>query len=78
MTTLIVLDAIGLGAHAAAGIALVAAIDRPLDMCRSLVNTMSNLVGAVWIGRRQRAHARLENFELAIEKADPSSLRSSG
>jgi len=47
VTTLIVLDAIGLGAHAAAGIALVAAVDRPLDMCRSLVNTMSNLVGAM-------------------------------
>ena len=51
VTTLIVLDAIGLGAHAAAAIALVAAIDRPLDMCRSLVNTLSNLVGAAWIGR---------------------------
>ena len=51
VTTLIVLDAIGLGAHAAAAIALVAAIDRPLDMCRSLVNTLSNLIGAAWIGR---------------------------
>jgi Na+/H+-dicarboxylate symporter len=51
VTTLIVLDAIGLGAHAAAGIALVASIDRPLDMCRSLVNTLSNLIGAVWIQR---------------------------
>ena len=53
VTTLIVLDVIGLGAHAAAGIALVAAIDRPLDMCRSLVNTMSNLVGAMWVARGQ-------------------------
>ena len=61
VTTLIVLDAIGLGAHAAAGIALVASIDRPLDMCRSLVNTLSNLVGAAWIDRAgarraERAH----------------------
>ena len=55
VTTLIVLDAIGLGSHAAAGIALVAAVDRPLDMCRSLVNTMSNLVGAMWIARIQGA-----------------------
>jgi Na+/H+-dicarboxylate symporter len=54
VTTLIVLDAIGLGPHAAAGIALVAAVDRPLDMCRSLVNTMSNLVGATWIAQSQR------------------------
>ena len=53
VTTLIVLDAIGLGSHAAAGIALVAAVDRPLDMCRSLVNTMSNLVGSMWIDRSQ-------------------------
>jgi Na+/H+-dicarboxylate symporter len=53
VTTLIVLDAIGLGSHAAAGIALVAAVDRPLDMCRSLVNTMSNLVGSMWIARSE-------------------------
>jgi Na+/H+-dicarboxylate symporter len=51
VTTLIVLNAIGLGPRAAAGIALVTAVDRPLDMCRSAVNTMSNLVGAAWIAR---------------------------
>jgi Na+/H+-dicarboxylate symporter len=55
VTTLIVLDAIGLGTHAAAGIALVASIDRPLDMCRSLVNTLSNLIGAAWIQRSTAA-----------------------
>jgi Na+/H+-dicarboxylate symporter len=37
--------------------ALVAAIDRPLDMCRSAVNTMSNLVGAAWVARTERAGA---------------------
>jgi Na+/H+-dicarboxylate symporter len=52
VTTLIVLNAIGLGAEASAGIALVAAIDRPLDMCRTAVNTLGNLVGAAWVGRR--------------------------
>ncbi len=57
VTTLIVLNAIGLGPRAAAGMALVAAIDRPLDMCRSAVNTMSNLVGAAWIARTERAGA---------------------
>lgn len=51
VTTLIVLNAIGLGPNAAAGIALVAGIDRPLDMCRTCINTMSNLVGAAWVGR---------------------------
>jgi proton glutamate symport protein len=54
VTTLIVLNAIGLGPRAAAGIALVASIDRPLDMCRSFVNTFSNLVGAAWIDRAER------------------------
>jgi DAACS family dicarboxylate/amino acid:cation (Na+ or H+) symporter len=54
VTTLIVLNAIGLGPSAAAGIALVAGIDRPLDMCRTTVNTFSNLVGAVVIARAER------------------------
>lgn len=57
VTTLIVLNAIGLGSRAAAGMALVAAIDRPLDMCRSAVNTLSNLAGAAWIARTERAGA---------------------
>lgn len=55
VTTLIVLNAIGLGPNAALGIALVAGIDRPLDMCRTAVNTMSNLVGAAWVGRGEVA-----------------------
>ncbi len=55
VTTLIVLNAIGLGTHAEAAIALVVAVDRPLDMIRSMVNTMANLVGAVWISRSEGA-----------------------
>lgn len=51
VTTLIVLNAIGLGPAAASGIALVAGIDRPLDMCRTTVNTFSNLVGSAWVAR---------------------------
>lgn len=54
VTTLIVLNAIGLGPHAAAGIALIAAVDRPLDMCRTTVNTFGNLVGAAWIARGEQ------------------------
>jgi Na+/H+-dicarboxylate symporter len=57
VTTLIVLNAIGLGPHAAAGIALVTGIDRPLDMCRTTVNTLSNLVGTAWIGRSETSGA---------------------
>jgi Na+/H+-dicarboxylate symporter len=54
VTTLIVLEAIGLGAHSEAAIALVVAVDRPLDMVRSMVNTFSNLVGASWISRSEQ------------------------
>jgi proton glutamate symport protein len=54
VTTLIVLNGIGLGPRAAAGIALVAAVDRPIDMCRTAINTISNLVGAAWIARSER------------------------
>ena len=62
VTTLIVLNAIGLGPNAAAGIALVAGIDRVLDMCRTTVNTFSNLVGAAWVARGERAEvASLEH-----------------
>lgn len=53
ITTLIVLNAIGLGPRAAAGIALVTAVDRPLDMCRTTVNTIGNLIGAAWIARTE-------------------------
>jgi Na+/H+-dicarboxylate symporter len=53
VTTLIVLNAIGLGAQAAAGIALVASVDRPLDMCRSMVNTIGNLIGTTVIARSE-------------------------
>lgn len=53
VTTLIVLNAIGLGAHAAEGIALVVGVDRPLDMCRSTVNTIGNLVGASVVARSE-------------------------
>lgn len=57
VTTLIVLNAIGLGPDAAAGIALVAGIDRPLDMCRTSLNTMSNLAGAAWVDRAAQGDA---------------------
>ena len=72
ITTVIVLNAIGLGPRAAAGIALVAAVDRPLDMCRTAVNTIGNLIGAAWIARtetstrdRRRRDERFEYEEAA-------------
>jgi len=62
VTTLIVLNGIGLGPRAAAGIALVAAVDRPIDMCRTAVNTISNLVGAAWIARSEK-RSLFETFD---------------
>jgi DAACS family dicarboxylate/amino acid:cation (Na+ or H+) symporter len=59
VTTLIVLNAIGLGANAAAGIALVSGIDRPLDMCRTAVNTLSNLVGTAIVARAEGEKLRI-------------------
>ena len=35
-------------------------IDRPLDMCRSAVNTIGNLAGAVYIDRARRAERIVE------------------
>lgn len=54
VTTMIVLNAIGLGAQASAAIALVTGVDRPLDMCRTAVNTIGNLVGAAVVARSER------------------------
>jgi DAACS family dicarboxylate/amino acid:cation (Na+ or H+) symporter len=58
VTTMIVLNSIGLGANAAAGIALVAGIDRPIDMCRTCINTFSNLVGAAVVARGEGERLR--------------------
>jgi len=57
VTTMIVLNALGPGVQAAAGIALVAGVDRPLDMGRTLVNTAGNLVGAAVVGRMESPRA---------------------
>ncbi|HEV8410910.1 MAG TPA: hypothetical protein VGQ30_10395, partial [Gemmatimonadaceae bacterium] len=59
------LNAIGLGTHAEAAIALVVAVDRPLDMVRSMVNTMANLVGAAWISRSEGSIAPVPEGVLA-------------
>jgi Na+/H+-dicarboxylate symporter len=51
VTTMMVLRGIGLDSHAADAIALLAGIDRPLDMCRTAVNTFGNLVGTAVVSR---------------------------
>src|SRR5262249_47592055 len=54
VTTLIVLDAIRLGPRAGAGMALVAAVGRPLAICRPAVKTMSKHLGAGWVPATER------------------------
>lgn len=54
VTTLIVFHAIGLGAHAVSGIALVLGVDRILDMLRTTVNVTGNLTCAAYIARVER------------------------
>ena len=53
VTTLIVLNAIGLGPQASAGIALVVGVDRILDMLRTTVNVLGDLVCVAYVGRSE-------------------------
>ena len=54
VTTLVVLNAIGLGPYAVSGIALVLGVDRLLDMLRTTVNLTSSLTCAAYVGRCER------------------------
>ncbi len=63
VTTLVVLNAIGLGPHAVTGIALVLGVDRLLDMLRTTVNLTSSLTCAAYVGRGERGGG--------FEAADP-------
>lgn len=69
VTTLIVLNAIGLGPNASAGIALLAGIDRALDMCRTAVNTFSNLVGTAVVARAEGERVRVLRSSEATSQA---------
>jgi len=51
VTILIVLNAVGMSAHAQAGIALVAGVDRLLDMVRTTVNVTGQVVGVAYVAR---------------------------
>jgi Na+/H+-dicarboxylate symporter len=53
VTTVIVLNSVGLGVDAAAGIALVVGVDRPLDMLRTTVNVTGDLTCAAYIARQE-------------------------
>ncbi len=64
VTTLIVLNAIGLGEQAAAGIALVAGLDGVLDRFRTSVNVVGDLTCVAYI-------ARCEGDELLTDTDSP-------
>jgi Na+/H+-dicarboxylate symporter len=51
VTILIVLNAVGMSAQAQAGIALVVGVDRILDMVRTTVNVIGQVVGVAYVAR---------------------------
>ena len=51
VTILIVLNAVGMSTHAQAGVALVVGVDRLLDMIRTTVNVIGQVVGAAYVAR---------------------------
>ncbi len=53
VTTLIVMNALGLGPQAATGIALVVGVDRILDMFRTAVNVTGDLTCAAYVARAE-------------------------
>jgi proton glutamate symport protein len=53
ITLIIVLNAVGLGAHVQAGIALILGVDRILDMVRTSVNVTGDLTAASFIARTE-------------------------
>lgn len=53
VTLILVLQSVGLGAQAAAGIALILGVDRLLDMLRTAVNITGDLSAAVFIARAE-------------------------
>ena len=54
VTTLIVLNTLGLGANAVSGIALVLGVDQILDMMRTTVNVTGTLTCAAYMGRLEK------------------------
>jgi Na+/H+-dicarboxylate symporter len=53
ITLILVLQSVGLGAHTAAGIALILGVDRILDMIRTAVNVTGDLTAAAFVARSE-------------------------
>jgi proton glutamate symport protein len=60
ITLIIVLNAVGLGQHVQAGIALILGVDRILDMVRTSVNVTGDLTAAAVVARSEGENLSLE------------------
>jgi proton glutamate symport protein len=65
ITLIIVLNAVGLGQHVQAGIALILGVDRILDMVRTAVNVTGDLTAASVVARSEGEDLSLEPRERA-------------
>jgi proton glutamate symport protein len=65
ITLIIVLNAVGLGQHVQAGIALILGVDRILDMVRTSVNVTGDLTAASVVARSEGENLSLEPRERA-------------
>jgi proton glutamate symport protein len=65
ITLIIVLNAVGLGQHVQAGIALILGVDRILDMIRTAVNVTGDLTAAAVVARSEGEVLNLEGREPA-------------
>ena len=74
VTILIVLNAVGMSAQAQAGVALVVGVDRLLDMIRTTVNVMGQLVGVAYVaradGERLHKHYGERTVRVAVDPAE--------
>src|SRR5690606_21039073 len=88
ITLILVLNSVGLGAQAQAGIALILGVDRILDMMRTAVNVTGDLTAAAFVARSEgealvprpvdhpiaigRVEAAPERVEAAVRFAPPA------
>jgi Na+/H+-dicarboxylate symporter len=74
VTILIVLNTVGMSAHAQAGVALVVGVDRLLDMIRTTVNVLGQLVGVAYVARADGEQLHRHHGERTVRDAEPAEL----
>ncbi len=75
VTILIVLNTVGMSAQAQAGVALVVGVDRLLDMIRTTVNVMGQLVGVAYVARADGERLHHKHGERTVRvAAEPAEL----